>query len=153
MAVTWPALIDLLTYEFSRLRKLPVISFGFASQPVTDPNELKLEELRYAERVDSLVKDFSRTRRWPALDEKEKYFLRERMRFAYEYCSIASLGACCPEVLASRGHVVRVERRLLEWVLIDVWRSSGVAVWLDPLYIMSSLGNLAEPGWEHQAAE
>lgn len=151
--MTWAALIDVLTYEFSRLRKIQSISFGFANQPVTDAKELKLEELRYAERVDSLVKEFSRTRRWPLLDEKEKYFLRERLRFAYEYASIASLGTRYPLRLAGRSNIVRVERRLLEWLLIDVWRNFGVTVWLDPFYLLCSLGNLSKPGWEHHAAE
>ena len=73
-AMTWDSLIDLLSREFRNLRRKPVVNFGFATAPVNDANELRSEESRLAERVDSIVRDFARTRRWPALDEKERFF-------------------------------------------------------------------------------
>ena len=134
--MTWRTLMDQLSFEFRRLRVVPVVNFGFSSQPVLHPTELQEEELRWAGRVDVLVSDYARTRRWPALDEKERYFLRERIRFAYDYASIAEFSVKDPRRLAGRTHIVSENRRLLEWLLIDVWRASGVVNWLDPFYRM-----------------
>jgi hypothetical protein len=145
--------MDVLSFEFARLRKLPVVTFGFASQPVYNPYELKAEEERYSERIDAFARDFARTRRWPSLDEKDKYFIRERLRFAYEYAAIASHGSQNPLRLATRPQIVREERRILEWMLIDVWRRSGVVVWLDPIFTMCAVENMATPAWDHNLSE
>ena len=131
--MTWETLINLLSREFRNLRRMPVVNFGFGTQPITDVRELRSEELLSAERIDGIVRDFARTRRWPALDEKERFFLRERIRFAYEYCSIAEITVRRPLSIALRSQIWNEQRRLLEWLLIDVWRSSGVINWLDPL--------------------
>src|SRR5688572_29037391 len=124
--MTWKTLTDLLSAEFRKLRRMPVVSFGFANAPVLDPRELRAEELRCSERIDGIVRDFARTRRWPALDEKDRYFLRERIRFAYEYSSIAEITVPRPVLIASRPQVWNEQRRIMEWLLIDVWRNSGV---------------------------
>lgn len=151
--MTWETLISLLTREFRNLRRMPVVNFGFATQPVTSLEELRSEELLCAERVDSLVRDFARTRRWPALDEKERYFIRERIRFAYEYCSIAELTVHRPVSMASRPHIWNQQRRLVEWLLIDVWRNSGVINWLEPLAIITHGTVPAESEWELHISE
>ncbi len=135
--MTWETLINLLSREFRRLRRIPVVNFGFATQPITSAAELRSEELLCAARVDGLVRDFARTRRWPALDEKDRFFLRERIRFAYEYCSIAEITVRRPISIATRRQIWNEQRRLLEWLLIDVWRKSGVVNWLDPLIILT----------------
>lgn len=132
--VTWKTLSNLLASEFQRIRRMPVVTFGFANAPVTSVEEMGAEEMRHAERVDSLVRDFARTRRWPSLDEKERFYLRERIRFAHEYCRIAETSASRPLTLAGRPNVGREDRRLIEWLLIDVWRNSGVLNWMEPLY-------------------
>ena len=151
--MTWKTLLDLLAFEFRRLRKLPVVSFGFAAQPVIDVDDLRAEELRLAERVDSIVRDFARTRRWPSLDEKERYFLRERIRFAYEYGAIAEVSAPNPLRIATRAHVLNRQRRLVEWLLIDVWRTSGVQNWLEPLHLLEDSLSLTESTrWEFETA-
>lgn len=152
MAMTWESLIDLLSREFRNLRRMPVVNFGFATAPVTDVNELRGEELRCAERVDAIVRDFARTRRWPALDEKERFFLRERIRFAYEYCSIAETTVKRPISIATRPHIWNEQRRLIECLLIDVWRKSGVTNWLEPLVSMAQTRQAA-PEWEIHIAE
>ena len=36
MEVTWKTLTELLSREFRNLRRIPVVSFGFAAAPVTD---------------------------------------------------------------------------------------------------------------------
>ena len=129
--------MEYLSFEFRRLRAVPVVNFGFSNQPVFHPNDLREEELQCAERVDSLVADFARTRRWPALDERERYFLRERIRFAYEYATIAQTVVRNPVRLAKRTHILGEHRRLMEWLLIDVWRESGVINWLEPFYFLA----------------
>jgi hypothetical protein len=147
--VTWKTLTDLLAYEFRRVRMIPVVSFGFAVQPVVSTEDLQLEELTCAERVDAIVRDFARTRRWPSLDEKARFFLRERIRFAYEYSSIAEISVFRPISIATRPRILNEQRRLLEWLLIDVWRSAGVANWLLPFLMMEESGNLKCQGkWE-----
>jgi hypothetical protein len=151
--MTWETLLNLLSREFRNLRRIPVISFGFSSQPVTNANELRSEELLSAERVDSIVRDFARTRRWPALDEKDRFFLRERIRFAYEYCSIAEITVKRPMSIAGRAHIWNEQRRLLEWLLIDVWRNSGVVNWLDPLVMLTQGGAASSPEWELHIVE
>lgn len=151
-AMTWDSLIDLLSREFRNLRRKPVVNFGFATAPVNDANELRSEESRLAERVDSIVRDFARTRRWPALDEKERFFLRERIRFAYEFCSIAEVTVKRPVYIATRPNVWNEQRRLLEWLLIDAWRKSGVINWLEPLVIMTQTKTVAT-AWELHIAE
>lgn len=151
--MTWETLTNLLSREFRLLRRMPVVSFGFATQPVTDASELHTEELRSAERVDAIVRDFARTRRWPALDEKERYFLRERIRFAYEYASMAEISVRRPVSIATRAHLTNEQRRLMEWLLIDVWRSSGVLNWLEPLILMTQTAELRAPEWELDVAE
>ena len=135
------------------MRRVPVVSFGFATQPITNAEELRSEELLCAPRVDSLVRDFARTRRWPALDEKDRFFLRERIRFAYEYCSIAEITVRRPITLAARPQIWNEQRRLLEWLLIDVWRKSGVVNWLDPLIILTQSNSRALAEWELHIAE
>jgi hypothetical protein len=137
MAMTWRTLTDLLAREFRILRRMPVVSFGFTNEPVSDATELAGEERRSAERIDLIVRDFARTRRWPALDEKERFFLRERLRFAYEYASIAEISVRRPLSIASRPQVINEQRRLLEWLLIDAWRNSGVINWLEPFAILT----------------
>ena len=150
--MTWESLIDLLSREFRHLRRMPVVNFGFATAPVTDVDELRGEELRSVERVDAIVRDFARTRRWPALDEKERFFLRERIRFAYEYCTIAETTVKRPVSIATRPQVWNEQRRLVEWLLIDVWRKSGVLNWLEPLVIMTQ-ASVATTPWELDIAE
>jgi hypothetical protein len=150
--MTWESLIDLLSREFRHLRRMPIVNFGFATAPVTDVNELRSEELRSAERVDAIVRDFARTRRWPALDEKERFFLRERISFAYEYSTIAETTVKRPVFIATRPQIWNEQRRLLEWLLIDAWRKSGVLNWLEPLVIMSQTKVVA-PEWELHIAE
>jgi hypothetical protein len=151
--VTWETLTNLLSREFRNLRRVPVVSFGFATQPVTNAEELRSEELLCAPRVDHLVRDFARTRRWPALDEKDRFFLRERIRFAYEYCSIAEITVRRPITLATRSHIWNEQRRLLEWLLIDAWRNSGVLNWLDPLILLTQGNSPILAEWEFQVAE
>jgi hypothetical protein len=153
MTMTWNSLTDLLSREFRKLRRMPVVSFGFATRPVEDPNELRAEELALAPRVDSIIRDFGRTRRWPALDEKERFFLRERIRFGYEYANIASTTVKKPISLATRPQVWNEQRRLIEWLLIDVWRNSGVINWLEPLEIMTQAGTLSASEWELHICE
>lgn len=150
--MTWESLIDLLSREFRHLRRMPVVNFGFATAPVTDVNELRGEELRSVERVDTIVRDFARTRRWPALDEKERFFIRERIRFAYEYCTIAETTVKRPISIATRPQIWNEQRRLVEWLLIDVWRKSGVLNWLEPLVVMTQSSVVATP-WELDIAE
>ena len=151
--MTWKSLLDLLAFEFRRLRRLPVVSFGFAAEPVIHVDDLRSEELRLAARVDSIVRDFARTRRWPSLDEKERYFLRERIRFAYEYGAIAEISAPHPLRIATRPHILNRQRRSIEWLLIDVWRTSGVANWLEPLVLLQESGNLTDSSrWEFETA-
>ena len=135
------------------MRRVPVVSFGFATQPITNAEELRSEELLCAPRVDSLVRDFARTRRWPALDEKDRFFLRERIRFAYEYCSIAEITVRRPITLATRPQIWNEQRRLLEWLLIDVWRKSGVVNWLDPLIILTQSDSRSLAEWELHITE
>jgi hypothetical protein len=151
--MTWKTLIDLLAREFRILRRMPVVNFGFASQPVTDATELQDEERGTAERIDGIVRDFARTRRWPALDERERFFLRERIRFAYEYCAIAEISVQQPLRIAGREHICNGQRRLIEWLLIDVWRTSGVANWLDPLFLLTHAPCALNNDWELQVAE
>jgi hypothetical protein len=150
--MTWDSLIDLLSREFRNLRRKSVVNFGFATAPVTDADDLRAEELRLADRVDSIVRDFARTRRWPALDEKERFFLRERIRFAYEFCSIAETTVKRPVYIATRPQIWNEQRRLIEWLLIDVWRKSGVINWLEPLVIMTQTVSPA-PVWELHISE
>lgn len=151
--MTWETLTSLLAREFRDLRRIPVINFGFTTKPVLDANELRLEELQVAERVDGIVRDFARTRRWPALDERDRYFLRERIRFAYEYCNIAEFTVRRPVTLASRLHIQNERRRLMEWLLIDVWRTSGVINWLDPFISLTRVNLGMERAWELDIAE
>ena len=151
--MTWETLTNLLSREFRNLRRVPVVSFGFSTQPVTNAEELRSEELLCAARVDNLVRDFARTRRWPALDEKDRFFLRERIRFAYEYCSIAEISVRRPITLATRPQIWNEQRRLLEWLLIDAWRKSGVLNWLDPLILLTQSNSRVLAEWELDIAE
>lgn len=151
--MTWKTLTDLLAREFRNLRRVPVVTFGFSNAPVLDAHELKREELQMAERVDQMVRDFARTRRWPALDEKTRFFLRERIRFAYEYASIAELTVRNPVSIAGRPHIWNAQRRMLEWLLIDVWRHSGVVNWLEPFFILTRQEVCQPAGWDLNISE
>jgi len=147
--MTWKTLIDLLAYEFRRVRTLPVVNFGFAVQPVCSVAQLKAEEAACSERVNGIIRDFARTRRWPSLDEKARFFLRERLRFAYEYSTIAEITVFRPLALATRPNITNEQRRLIEWLLIDVWRDAGLSNWLLPLQMMEQSGSLqSQANWE-----
>jgi|1185.fasta_scaffold46997_2 hypothetical protein len=147
--MTWKTLIDLLAFEFRRVRNIPVVNFGFAVQPINSVAEISSEERACADRLEAIVRDFARTRRWPSLDEKARFFLRERIRFAYEYCTIAEITVFRPITLATRPNIVNEQRRLIEWLLIDLWRYAGVSNWLLPLQMMEQSGNLrSETNWE-----
>jgi hypothetical protein len=117
---------------------MQVVTFGFAEAAVASALEMSAEEQRHAARVDEIVRGFARTRRWPSLDEKERFYLRERIRFAYEYCRIAETCASRPLLLATRPQIAAPDRRLIEWLLIDVWRQSGVLNWLEPIHLFFS---------------
>lgn len=145
--------MDQFSYEFRRLQAMPVVTVGFASQAVANPNEVRDEELRCAERVDTLARDYARTFRWPALDERERYFLRERLRFAYEYALIAQVTVRRPLALAKRAYIMSEDRRLIEWLLIDVWRESGVVNWLEPFYGLAGTVEPRGPKWELHVTE
>jgi hypothetical protein len=149
----WKSLTDLFAREFRHLRRMQVISFGFCSAPVMDANELRREELELAPRIDAIVRDFARTRRWPALDEKERFFLRERIRFAYEYASIAELSVTAPINLVKRDQPRSEERRILEWYLIEIWRTSGVINWLEPFVLLTRAVAPQVAAWEFQVSE
>jgi hypothetical protein len=151
--MTWKTLTDLLAREFRNLRRMPVVSFGFASAPVTSASELKAEELAWAPRVDKIVSDFARTRRWPALDEHERFFLRERIRFAYEYASLAEISVARPILIAGRPEIWNEQRRLLEWLLIDVWRNSGVINWIEPFVLLTESSATIEAPWHLHVSE
>jgi hypothetical protein len=151
--MTWGSLMDLLAREFRKLRGISVVNFGFSTEPVLNANDLRDEELRFAERVDSIIRDFARTRRWPALDERERFFLRERLRFAYEYAAMAEISVKRPVSIASRPQIWNEQRRLLEWLLIDVWRSSGVSTWLEPFYIITGSQVPTGPAWQIHITE
>jgi hypothetical protein len=153
MAMTWKTLTDLLAREFRNLRRMPVVSFGFSSAPVTDANELRREELQWAERVDKIVCDYAKTRRWPALDERERFFLRERIRFGYEYASLGEISVARPVLIASRPEIWNEQRRLIEWLLIDVWRKSGVVNWLEPFVLLTRSNVIADAPWDLHIAE
>jgi hypothetical protein len=153
MPMTWKTLTDLLAREFRNLRRMPVVTFGFASAPVLDAEELRAEELQLAGRVDEIVRGFGKTKRWPALDEKERFFLRERIRFAYEYASLAEFSVRRPVSIATRSQIWNEQRRLVEWLLIDVWRSSGVVNWLEPFAILTRSAKPTEPVWHLDIAE
>ncbi len=151
--MTWKTLTDLLAREFRNLRRMQVVSFGFSSAPVLDANDLRLEELQMAERVDAIVRDFSRTRRWPALDEKERFFLRERIRFAYEYASLTEMTVARPLTVVKKAQPGPEQRRIIEWFLIDVWRVSGVVNWIEPFVLLTQTVSPQVVPWEHQVAE
>src|SRR5690349_17617679 len=103
--MTWESLIDLLSREFRNLRRMPVVNFGWPTSPATAGSEPRSEELRPGDGVVATVRDFARPRRWPALDEKERFFLRERIRFAYEYCTIAETTVKRPVYIATRPQI------------------------------------------------
>ena len=151
--MTWKTLTDLLAREFRNLRRMPVVSFGFANAPVASASELKAEELAWAARVDKIVSDYARTRRWPALDEHERFFLRERIRFAYEYASLAEISVARPTLIAGRPEIWNEQRRLVEWLLIDVWRSSGVVNWLEPFVLLTQSNATIETPWHLHVSE
>lgn len=145
--------MEILSFEFRRLRRVPVVNFGFSTRPVRDPRELRDEELLASGRVDLLAADYARTRRWPALNEKERYFLRERIRFAYEYASLASFSVKRPLLIAGRRHVWNEQRRILEWILIDVWRAAGAANWLEPFFVLAGDQHPSGRDWQFEVAE
>lgn len=151
--MTWKTLSHILASEFQRVRRAPVVSFGFSNAAVGSAAEMSAEELRHAARVDEVVKAFARTRRWPALDEKERFYLRERIRFAYEYCRIAETAGGRPLKLAGRAQIANEQRRLMEWLLIDVWRQSGVLNWLEPLHLFFETGPSARSSVALQLSE
>jgi hypothetical protein len=153
MAMTWKTLIDLLAREFRYLRRMPVVSFGFNAQPVTNAADLLAEEKAGAERLDAIIRDFARTRRWPALDEKERYFLRERIRFAYEYCAIAEISVRNPSSMVKRARIWNEQRRLMEWFLIEVWRDAGRANWIEPLFLLTRSASVPKAEWELHISE
>ncbi len=136
--MAWKTLTDLLAREFQNLRRMPLVTFGYASAPISDPQELKREELELAPRVDQIVRVYIRTKRWPALDEKERFFLRERIRFAYEYASIAEISIARPVFMTKKSGTKSEHRRVLDFLLVEVWRNSGVGIWLEPFFIMAN---------------
>lgn len=129
--------MDLLALEFRRLRHIPGSGFGFFSAPALNPDELVSEERSSASRVDGFIREFARTRQWPVLSEKERYFIRERIRFAFEYAGIASICLKCPARLAPRRSFKPMDRRIIEYFLIDIWRSGGLDNWIAPIWQMA----------------
>lgn len=130
--MTWNSLMDVLAVEFQRLRLKPTGNFGFFFAAVLDPKELAEEEGQHARRIDRCIRDFSWTGKWPVLSEKERYFLRQRLRFAYEYASIASISVRDPARFAKPGPTRGRDRRIIEHFLISIWRSSGFDNWIFP---------------------
>ncbi|MGV3774673.1 MAG: hypothetical protein ACO1QB_17365 [Verrucomicrobiales bacterium] len=137
MAMTWNSLMDLMAIEFRRLRNIPGSGFGFFSAPATNPEELASEERASSQRIDSFVREFAKNRKWPTLSEKDRYFLRERIRFAFEYAGIASICLKCPARLAPRRAFKPLNARIIEYFLIETWRNGGMDNWLAPLWQMA----------------
>ena len=57
----------------------------------------------------------------------------------------AHLGTCerCRQTLADWTE----QRRLVEWLLIDVWRQSGVVNWLEPFVLLTKANVTIDAPW------
>jgi hypothetical protein len=151
--MTWKTLTHLLAREFRHLHRMHVVSFGFANAPVFDSNDLRREESQLRERVNTIVRDFARTRRWPALDEKERFFLRERIRFSYEYAALGEISVYRPLTMVGSTRAGDEQRRILEWFLIDIWEKSGVANWIEPFVSLTRSSTVRSRAWDLQVTE
>ena len=58
-----------------------------------------------------------------------------------------------PLLLATRPNIWNEQRRVLEWLLIDVWRASGVVNWLEPLIQMTNSNRKTEASWHLDISE
>ena len=58
-----------------------------------------------------------------------------------------------PLSIAARAHVANEQRRLIEWLLIDVWRNSGVVIWMEPFVLLTQSDKSNVPVWNLHMSE
>ncbi|MDX1952070.1 MAG: hypothetical protein SFY81_07780 [Verrucomicrobiota bacterium] len=143
--MTWKDVMGVLAKEFQMLRAMPVPHNSFANAPAGTAEKLHLTEQDCAVRVEGMIRHFAEAGEWMEMSDKERFFLRERIRFAHEFASISSISTKSPWAIVPKPISGRQETRVLEWLLIDVWHRSGRKNWITPVYRLAEVDRRYSP--------
>jgi hypothetical protein len=90
----------------------------------------RMREINSRPAVDAAVRLFIRDSAWPVLSNDERFFLRKRLYYGW-----LLIDTLLPEGEGSKTVIARSKAReshnILEWLLIDLWRSLGIPLWLE----------------------
>ena len=142
--MTWINLLKVLGSEYKSLRPGKISA---RESYLGRVNSLARAERQNSPRLDDIIRAFLHARKWPELHPNDLFFLRERIRFAYEYAGIASISLNHPrQLLLIKPAEMDEENAVLEFLLIDLWNQSGVRNWLAPLQRMHGFQRTRKSG-------
>lgn len=98
-------------------------------------DEDRLQQSRVREQhtrpvVDAAVRLFIKDGAWPSLSHDERYFLQKRLYYGWLLMDNFSSDDSVPKGVSPKTSPAGLSD-ILEWLLIDLWRSLGLPLWLE----------------------
>jgi len=90
----------------------------------------RVREINSRPAVDASVRLFIRDGFWPVLSNDERFFLRKRLYYGWLLIDTISPEGEGSNTVISRSKA-QESHNILEWLLIDLWRSLGIPLWLE----------------------
>ncbi|MEW6160663.1 MAG: hypothetical protein AB1813_24805 [Verrucomicrobiota bacterium] len=146
--MTWTQIVFRLSVAFQQLEPLSGAVINLNAKPVLVPPLMQAEERECAPAVDSIARFFARTLTWPAVSAKERFFLRQRLRFAHSFALAHRLASPFVTIPRSSAHF---ESAAIEWLLIDLWAKRGLQDWCDGLVTTAEPSPATPEGWSFAA--
>lgn len=143
MLMIWQNLQKTIALEFERLRRNPVPDFGYTRRPVVSVSLLKAEEAESAVRIEKAVRAYAATNVWLPLNDQDRYFLKQRLLFAHDFLTLATYSCKRPETIIPHRPSGLTDEDAMVWMLIDLWRDSGLRQWIMPFVSLMELRNPA----------
>jgi hypothetical protein len=117
----WAEMRGLIDQERRALHPTTSPEFSPVSPFETRDSALLAAYLSSKAQVESAIREFARTRAWPALNDHERLFLAWRLNFAWEITSILHLLEAQYGVSSYPMTELMRPEEVIEWMLIDVW--------------------------------
>ncbi len=130
--MNWQNLTKQLETEWRRLESVepeePIAPFAPSGEALM--HDSLTREGRARPVVDAAIRRFARSQTWPELSPDEQYFLRKRLY--YGWLLMDGLSPAGSDALTSVTHPEGDDTLdAFEWLLIEVWPTVGVPMWLD----------------------
>ena len=132
-------MLEVFAIEYSKLRHHPEANTGYAQQFLQSASAAQRDELSTRATLDKAARQFARNGTWPELEDKERFFLRLRLRFAYEYALLASISVPTPRALFRNPAGKYDSTAMFVLFLVDIWKLFGIDNWLAPIDMLTDM--------------